>query len=238
MVDTRQRCCRPRSAAAFRNADRGHALHLRRSDDVPDGIVGGAPYGAGTIAGADGSRAPTGTDLACARASRARMSPGSPRGWPGATCRGGRVMASLTVDFFHGAVCCWCFNISSRMRALAAEFDLDIRHRTFVLQASRAEMATRWGMPEDARETILGHWAACRESQRPAGARRYRRDARRPVRLSPRHDRGTGVQGRGAARRAGRPLGHVRPLAVRTSDRGAEHCESRGRASRRARAWL
>ncbi len=77
-------------------------------------------------------------------------------------------MASLTVDFFHDVVCCWCFNISSRMRGLAAEFDLDIRHRTFVLQASRAEMASRWGMLEDARETILGHWAACRKvSDRP-----------------------------------------------------------------------
>ncbi|WP_171230196.1 DsbA family protein [Ruegeria sp. HKCCA4008] len=72
-------------------------------------------------------------------------------------------MPSLTIDFFHDVVCCWCFNISSRMRGLAEEFDFDIRHRTFVLQASRAEMAARWGAPEDARETILGHWDACRQ---------------------------------------------------------------------------
>ncbi len=32
-----------------------------------DGIIGGAPYGAGTIAGADGSRAPSRLDLAGAR---------------------------------------------------------------------------------------------------------------------------------------------------------------------------
>ncbi len=77
-------------------------------------------------------------------------------------------MTSLTIDFFHDAVCCWCFNISSRMRDLADKFDLDIRHHTFVLQASPAEMATRWGTPKDARETILGHWAACRQvSDRP-----------------------------------------------------------------------
>jgi predicted DsbA family dithiol-disulfide isomerase len=77
-------------------------------------------------------------------------------------------MAALTIDFFHDVVCCWCFNVSSRLRDLAAEFDLDIRHRTFVLQASRAEMATRWGAPDAARETILGHWAACRSvSDRP-----------------------------------------------------------------------
>ncbi|UYV37063.1 DsbA family protein [Rhodobacteraceae bacterium D3-12] len=77
-------------------------------------------------------------------------------------------MPTLTVDFFHDVVCCWCFNISSRMRDLSTEFDLDVRHHTFVLQASRAEMAARWGTPEKARETILGHWAVCREvSDRP-----------------------------------------------------------------------
>ena len=73
-------------------------------------------------------------------------------------------MPALPIDFFHDVVCCWCFNISSRMRDLAAEFDLDIRHRTFVLQASRAEMAAHWGTPEDAHETILGHWTVCREA--------------------------------------------------------------------------
>ena len=72
-------------------------------------------------------------------------------------------MASLTIDFFHDVVCCWCFNISSRLRDLAAEFNLDIRHQTFVLQASPAEMTARWGAPKDARETILGHWAVCRQ---------------------------------------------------------------------------
>ncbi|WNK00813.1 DsbA family protein [Thalassospiraceae bacterium LMO-JJ14] len=74
----------------------------------------------------------------------------------------------LTIDFFHDVVCCWCFNISSRMRTLAQELNLDIRHRTFVLQASPAEMAARWGTPAEARETILGHWSVCREvSDRP-----------------------------------------------------------------------
>ena len=77
-------------------------------------------------------------------------------------------MAALTIDFFHDVVCCWCFNISSRMRSLAREFDLDIRHRSFVLQANRREMAERWGTPDQARETILGHWSVCREvSDRP-----------------------------------------------------------------------
>ncbi|MDO6588408.1 DsbA family protein [Salipiger sp. 1_MG-2023] len=72
-------------------------------------------------------------------------------------------MPALTVDFFHDVVCCWCFNISSRMRSLAEEFDLDIRHRTFVLQDSPTEMAERWGSPAQARATILEHWKVCRQ---------------------------------------------------------------------------
>ncbi|KHQ51356.1 DsbA family oxidoreductase [Mameliella alba] len=72
-------------------------------------------------------------------------------------------MSTLTIDFFHDVVCCWCFNISSRMRTIAEEFDLTIRHRSFVLQDSRAEMTARWGTPQAARDTILGHWMACRQ---------------------------------------------------------------------------
>tara|TARA_B100001971_G_scaffold175404_1_gene169011 strand:+ start:278 stop:463 length:186 start_codon:yes stop_codon:yes gene_type:complete len=52
-------------------------------------------------------------------------------------------MASLILDVFHDVVCCWRFNISSRMRTPAAEFDRDIRRRAFVLQASRAEKAAQ-----------------------------------------------------------------------------------------------
>ncbi|WP_319772588.1 DsbA family protein [Breoghania sp.] len=77
-------------------------------------------------------------------------------------------MEPLCIDFFHDVVCCWSFNISSRLRLLAGEMPLDIHHRTFVLQASRAEMTTRWGSPAAARKTILGHWSVCREaSDRP-----------------------------------------------------------------------
>ena len=68
----------------------------------------------------------------------------------------------LTLDFFHDVVCSWCFNISPRLHSLADEFDLDIRHRTYVLQASRAEMILRFGSMENAKSEILGHWEASR----------------------------------------------------------------------------
>lgn len=67
----------------------------------------------------------------------------------------------LTLDFFHDVVCGWCFNLSPRLRALAREFDLDIRHRTYVLQDSPARMVEVFGSMAAAKATILGHWAAC-----------------------------------------------------------------------------
>ncbi|WP_212525791.1 DsbA family protein [Actibacterium sp. MT2.3-13A] len=79
-------------------------------------------------------------------------------------------MTRLTLEFFHDAVCGWCFNLSPRLRALAGEFDLDIHHRTFVLQDSPAQMVAAFGSLPRARETILGHWAACRAASDDPGA--------------------------------------------------------------------
>ncbi len=71
---------------------------------------------------------------------------------------------SLTIDFFHDVVCGWCFNISPRLRLLADEFDLTVHHRTFVLQDSRERMIEAFGSMAKAKETILGHWEACRRA--------------------------------------------------------------------------
>lgn len=68
----------------------------------------------------------------------------------------------LTLDFFHDVVCGWCFNISPRLRVLQDEFELDIRHRTFVLQDNPSAMIARFGSMAEAKATILGHWRACR----------------------------------------------------------------------------
>ncbi|WP_192034610.1 DsbA family protein [Halomonas sp. YLGW01] len=71
---------------------------------------------------------------------------------------------SLTLDFFHDVVCGWCFNLSPRLHRLAEEFELDIRHRTFVLQDSPARMVEVFGSMAQAKATILDHWAACRDA--------------------------------------------------------------------------
>ncbi|MHA3976785.1 DsbA family oxidoreductase [Halovulum sp. GXIMD14794] len=67
----------------------------------------------------------------------------------------------LTLDFFHDVVCGWCFNLSPRLHRLAEELPLEIRHRTFVLQDSPARMAEVFSSQNEAKRTILGHWAAC-----------------------------------------------------------------------------
>ncbi|KIC20839.1 MULTISPECIES: DsbA family oxidoreductase, partial [unclassified Leisingera] len=69
----------------------------------------------------------------------------------------------LTIDFFHDAVCGWCFVMSPKLRKLAAEFPIRVRHRTFVLQDSPAKLAAAFGSAEKAKSAILGHWERCAE---------------------------------------------------------------------------
>lgn len=71
------------------------------------------------------------------------------------------VRPTLTLDFFHDVVCGWCFNLSPRLRQLATEFSLEVVHHTFVLQENRDQMIAVFGSMPDAKQTILGHWAAC-----------------------------------------------------------------------------
>lgn len=70
----------------------------------------------------------------------------------------------MVVDFYHDVVCGWCFVISPRLRILSEELPIVVRHRSFVLQDSRAEMIRRFGSMERAKEEILGHWEKCDEA--------------------------------------------------------------------------
>ncbi len=71
-------------------------------------------------------------------------------------------MARLTLEFYHDVVCGWCFNLSPRLRRLAEEFDLAVRHHSFVLQENPGQMVAVFGSMAQAKTTILGHWVACR----------------------------------------------------------------------------
>jgi len=79
-------------------------------------------------------------------------------------------MARLTLEFYHDVVCGWCFNLSPRLRRLAEEFDLAVRHRSFVLQDSQSQMVAVFGSMAQAKTTILGHWVACRAASDRPGA--------------------------------------------------------------------
>lgn len=70
-------------------------------------------------------------------------------------------VAPLIIDFFHDAVCGWCYVMSPRLRQVAAELGVQVRHHTFVLQDSREQMLRAFGSMERAKQEILGHWAAC-----------------------------------------------------------------------------
>ncbi|MBX6963942.1 DsbA family protein [Alcaligenes faecalis] len=65
------------------------------------------------------------------------------------------------IDFFHDAVCGWCYVMSPRLRQVAADLGIQVRHHSFVLQDSREQMLHAFGSMERAKTVILGHWAAC-----------------------------------------------------------------------------
>lgn len=67
----------------------------------------------------------------------------------------------IKIEFFHDVVCGWCFVMSPRLRQIAHELSVEIEHRSFVLQSSRAEMVHVFGSMERAKATILGHWENC-----------------------------------------------------------------------------
>lgn len=71
------------------------------------------------------------------------------------------LVSPLIIDFFHDAVCGWCYVMSPRLQQVAADLGIQVRHHTFVLQDSREQMLRAFGSMERAKREILGHWAAC-----------------------------------------------------------------------------
>jgi len=70
----------------------------------------------------------------------------------------------IKVDFYHDTVCGWCYVLSPRLRKISKEFELDIHHKTFVLQRDNSEMVQRFGSMQEAKAEILRHWASCAEA--------------------------------------------------------------------------
>lgn len=67
-----------------------------------------------------------------------------------------------TIEFFHDAVCGWCYLLSPRLRQMVKEYDVTIVHRAYVLQRNNDEIAKRFGSLELAKSEILWHWQQCK----------------------------------------------------------------------------
>lgn len=65
------------------------------------------------------------------------------------------------VEFFHDAVCGWCYLLSPRLREIASRYNVKIIHRAYVLQRNEEEMVRRFGSLEQAKSEILEHWKHC-----------------------------------------------------------------------------
>ncbi len=116
-------------------------------------------------------------------------------------------MARLTLDFYHDVVCGWCFNLSPRLRRLAEEFDLVVRHRTYVLQENQGQMVAAFGSMAEAKTTILGHWVACRAASDTPGA--FNTEGMRAARFDYPHGLPAALACKAAERMAGQD-GHWR----------------------------
>ncbi|MBT1062708.1 DsbA family protein [Bowmanella sp. Y26] len=69
----------------------------------------------------------------------------------------------MQVEFFHDAVCGWCYLQSPRLRKVAQNLNIKIVHRAFVLQRNEQEMIARFGSMQSAKDEILRHWQACQQ---------------------------------------------------------------------------
>ncbi len=67
----------------------------------------------------------------------------------------------INIEFFHDAVCGWCYLLSPRLRQIAEKYPVKIVHRAFVLQRNESEMIARFGSMKQAKQEILQHWQTC-----------------------------------------------------------------------------
>ncbi|MCL2920220.1 DsbA family oxidoreductase [Shewanella litorisediminis] len=68
----------------------------------------------------------------------------------------------IQIEFFHDAVCGWCYVMSPRLRSIVARYPVSITHRAFVLQRNDQEMIARFGSLALAKMEILQHWQSCK----------------------------------------------------------------------------
>ncbi|MFC3096169.1 DsbA family protein [Alteromonas sediminis] len=66
------------------------------------------------------------------------------------------------IEFFHDAVCGWCYLLSPRLHEIARRFDVKIIHRCFVLERNENDLAARFVTLENAKINALKQWEQCK----------------------------------------------------------------------------
>lgn len=69
-------------------------------------------------------------------------------------------MPLIKIEFFHDAICSFCFPMSARMRKIAKKYNnVEINHRSFALGWEAEDFIRSFGSREAVKPEVLGHWA-------------------------------------------------------------------------------
>ena len=71
----------------------------------------------------------------------------------------------IKIEFFHDAICSFCFPMSARMRRISKKYNnLDIIHRSFALAWEEESFIRDFGSREAVKPEVLNHWAAANKN--------------------------------------------------------------------------
>ena len=71
----------------------------------------------------------------------------------------------IQIEFFHDAICSFCFPMSARMRKIAKKYNnIEINHRSFALGWEAEDFIRSFGSREAVKPEVLGHWAHANEN--------------------------------------------------------------------------
>lgn len=70
---------------------------------------------------------------------------------------------TVKIEFFHDVVCGWCYIQSPVLRKIRKHFDVEVIHRSYILQHNPQQLAQRFGSLAKAKREILSHWHSCQK---------------------------------------------------------------------------
>lgn len=72
----------------------------------------------------------------------------------------------IQVEFFHDAICSFCFPMSARMRRIVAKYghQMEVIHRSFALGYTPDDFVAMFGSWEAVKPEVLHHWEAANQN--------------------------------------------------------------------------